>query len=368
MVRSSRALLLHIYMANNNFRDVSTTSTTVRPGLLYRSGNVLNGKLPIGCTPRRILDLRSEEEHESDEAWQAAVAPGGAISFRTYSSAAGTFSERDRGQPVNASELFVVHRVSLLDKGAFVRRLVWQLPLLKMLQAMAYKLVGSDEGIREVLIPVVNDLVRGGTRQSSKLAMGVPVTRSLVLSPGAGSRLHDHAGNESAGDTRMPRTVFGLLERGVVLWCCGVVVLWCCGAVRRRYRIAWRPSSSRSAVTYSLVLPQEESLVVMCALGKDRTGLFVALVLAICQVSVDDILDDYVLSDGLGEVALAGVERMETLRGLNRDMFSGAPRDAMLDAFDFLEETYGGTPAYLERIGFGEQQQSELRRRMTTTT
>ena len=77
MVRSSRALLLHIYMANNNFRDVSTTSTSVRPGLLYRSGNVLNGKLPIGCTPRRILDLRSEEEHESDEAWQAAVAPGG---------------------------------------------------------------------------------------------------------------------------------------------------------------------------------------------------------------------------------------------------------------------------------------------------
>ena len=106
----------------------------------------------------------------------------------------------------------------------------------------------------------------------------------------------------------------------------------------------------------------------MCALGKDRTGLFVALVLAICQVSVDDILDDYVLSDGLGEVALAGVERMETLRGLNRDMFSGAPRDAMLDAFDFLEETYGGTAGYLERIGFGEQQQSELRRRMTTTT
>jgi len=174
-------------MANNNFRDVSTTSTSVRPGLLYRSGNVLNGKLPIGCTPRRILDLRSEEEHESDEAWQAAVAPGRAISFRTYSSAAGTFSERGRGQPVNASELFVVHRVSLLDKGAFVRRLVWQLPLLKMLQAIAYKLVGSDAGMREVLIPVVNDLVRGGTRQSTKLAMGVPFTRSLARSLARGS-------------------------------------------------------------------------------------------------------------------------------------------------------------------------------------
>lgn len=76
-------------------------------------------------------------------------------------------------------------------------------------------------------------------------------------------------------------------------------------------------------------LRREEAMLVMCSLGKDRTGLFTALVLGCCEVPLSSILDDYALSSDVGEVALAGVERMESLRGLQRDLFSEAPRRAM---------------------------------------
>ena len=243
--------------------------------------------------------MRSDEEHEEDDAWLAVV-PSRAIAFRTYSSAEGAFVERAVPSSRADDEFeLVVHRVSLLDKGKFVRRLIWQLPLVKTLQALVYKLMGDEAGMRNVLIPVVNDL-------------GL----SLVYT-----------------------TMLETSQRELVA--CFECLLSC--------------------------LREEEALLVMCALGKDRTGLFSALVLAVCGVGMDDILEDYGRSDGVGEVALAGVERMESLRGLNRDMFSAAPRDAMVGAFEFLDEKYGGFSAYLDRIGFDEDRQEELRRRMTTS-
>ena len=64
----------------------------------------------------------------------------------------------------------------------------------------------------------------------------------------------------------------------------------------------------------------------MCELGKDRTGTLVSLVLGCCGVSEEVILDDYELSDGVGKVALAGVEQMESLRGVEQGRCSPRPR------------------------------------------
>ena len=286
----------------NNFRDVAMTVRGIKHGVMFRSGNVLR-RPDVLTKPdgriTRILDLRGASEYESNEAWLAAA--GGAVTIRTFSSAYGSFGEeqvgprRGGGERVVADvhQNLVIHRVSLLDKKKFVWRLLWKLPLLKMM-----KLIGNDAGLRDVLVPVVNDL-------------GLELVYTTILET----------------------------SKAEIAACLGVL-LEC--------------------------LRDGRALLVMCELGKDRTGLLVSLVLGCCQVSTELILDDYELSNGVGKVALAGVDQLESLRGLNREMFAEAPRVAMMAAFTYLDENYGSCQAYLAEIGFDPQLQSEMRRRMTS--
>ena len=292
----------------NNFRDVATTVRGIKQGVVFRSGNVLRRPdvlmKPDGSITR-ILDLRGASEYESNEAWLAAA--GGPIAIRTFSPADGSFDEErvgplrecaggERDTAVTHPDV-VIHRVSLLDRNKFIWRLLWKLPLLKTMQALGMKLVGNDAGLRDVLVPIVNDL-------------GLELVYTTMLETSQAE-----------------------------IAACLEILLEC--------------------------LRDGQALLVMCELGKDRTGLLVSLVLACCHISTELILDDYELSNGVGEVALAGVEQMESLRGLNREMFAEAPRVAMLAAFTYLDENYGGCQAYLAEIGFDPQRQNEVRRRMT---
>jgi hypothetical protein len=63
-----------------------------------------------------------------------------------------------------------------------------------------------------------------------------------------------------------------------------------------------------------------------CKLGKDRTGLISALVLSACGVSEDEIVADYVRSDGVHEVALGGIEKEGDLRGVDDSIFAAGRR------------------------------------------
>ena len=291
----------------NNFRDVAMTVRGIKHGVMFRSGNVLR-RPDVLTKPdgriTRILDLRGASEYESNEAWLAAA--GGAVTIRTFSSAYGSFGEEQVGPRQGGGERvvadvhqnLVIHRVSLLDKKKFVWRLLWKLPLLKTMQALGMKLIGNDAGLRDVLVPVVNDL-------------GLELVYTTILETSKAE-----------------------------IAACLEVLLEC--------------------------LRDGRALLVMCELGKDRTGLLVSLVLGCCQVSTELILDDYELSNGVGNVALAGVEQMESLRGLNREMFAEAPRVAMMAAFTYLDENYGGCQAYLAGIGFDLHLQSEMRRCMTS--
>ena len=287
-------------MTRNNFRDVAMTASSIKRGILFRSGNVLRRPdvldRPEGRITR-VLDLRGSSEYEDNQAWLAAA--GGAVTIRTFSPVDRSFSEERVVPPrEGGGRHTVVHRVSLLDKKRFVRRLLWKLPLWKAIQALGMKLIGDDAGLRELLVPVVNSL-------------GLELVYTTM---------QETSQSEIAA--------------------CLDVLLEC--------------------------LRDGQALLVMCELGKDRTGTLVSLVLGCCGVSEEVILDDYELSDGVGKVALAGVEQMESLRGLNREMFAEAPREAMMAAFTYLDENYGGCQAYLAEIGFGPQLQSEVRRRMVS--
>ncbi len=96
-----------------------------------------------------------------------------------------------------------------------------------------------------------------------------------------------------------------------------------------------------------------------CTAGKDRTGLFAMLVLSACDVSRDDILRDFDLSNEYrAEKRIAALAPTFAEKGLDVENFRaalGAPRPSMEMAFDFLDAEHGGPVNYLQSVaGLGE--------------
>ena len=103
--------------------------------------------------------------------------------------------------------------------------------------------------------------------------------------------------------------------------------------------------------------PAAYPAVVHCSVGKDRTGIVVALILALLRVGDDDIVSDYALS-GMGAARLA-------LR--LREHFAARPSDiepylpALLSAqpesmrafLELLRTKFGSAEGYVEDIGLG---------------
>ena len=50
-------------------------------------------------------------------------------------------------------------------------------------------------------------------------------------------------------------------------------------------------------------------------IGKDRTGLIAALILAACGATDDEIVSDYARSDSPDGIALGGLEKLKELEG-----------------------------------------------------
>ena len=86
----------------------------------------------------------------------------------------------------------------------------------------------------------------------------------------------------------------------------------------------------------------------------------------LCQtilgVSDDEIIADYHLSDVLrkkdeGSAAADsfGGEKVRRKGKLDRSVFSGAPKEAMIETLAWIREQYGSVcPGYLDSIGFDE--------------
>lgn len=108
--------------------------------------------------------------------------------------------------------------------------------------------------------------------------------------------------------------------------------------------------------------------LIFCRLGKDRTGLVSALILACCGATREEIIADYIKSDGVDQVALGGLEKMKETQGMDQHLFASAPPEAMEELLDYARSTYGGMKQYMKSIGFGEEQQERLARALTSET
>jgi protein tyrosine/serine phosphatase len=101
-----------------------------------------------------------------------------------------------------------------------------------------------------------------------------------------------------------------------------------------------------------------------CAAGKDRTGVIAALVLSLCGVSDEDIVEDYSLSANVyaemnDHQAMVGALSQ---RNLDPKTFLGAPPQVMRDTLQAISSTYGSVSDYCCWIGFGPDKQEALRR------
>ena len=104
-----------------------------------------------------------------------------------------------------------------------------------------------------------------------------------------------------------------------------------------------------------------------CTAGKDRTGVLAAIILSICGVTSEDIVEDYSLSANVyaemnDHKAMVGALSQ---RNLDPQTFLGAPPEIMADTLIALEENYGSVEGYCDWIGFGPERRAKLIQALT---
>lgn len=121
------------------------------------------------------------------------------------------------------------------------------------------------------------------------------------------------------------------------------------------------------AALRALARPIEGASVVNCAAGKDRTGVVVALTLAVAGVPHEEIAIDYGLSGDVIDGIFARLAATRTYGGdmERRDTAAHAPRRETMDrVLELLDERYDGPIGWLDAHGFGADEQAALRARL----
>ncbi|EGG25023.1 putative protein tyrosine phosphatase [Cavenderia fasciculata] len=116
-------------------------------------------------------------------------------------------------------------------------------------------------------------------------------------------------------------------------------------------------------LTIMRILKRRENYPIMyyCSLGKDRTGMVTALLLSCLGVPRDVIIEDYAKSEVNLTPFFEQIRRYFSRVGLVKEEFAKAPREVLAGLLNWVDETFGGVPEYLEMIGFSRQEQDELK-------
>jgi protein-tyrosine phosphatase len=110
-----------------------------------------------------------------------------------------------------------------------------------------------------------------------------------------------------------------------------------------------------AAALRALVEPGTMPAVYFCMAGKDRTGLFSALVLGLLGVGDDEVVADYVLTHDVVEIIHERGRRdyadmTDTWPELPEEL-RGAVASTMVGTIEGMREEYGDWPGYAEAIG-----------------
>ncbi len=139
------------------------------------------------------------------------------------------------------------------------------------------------------------------------------------------------------------------------------------GSQEEAYRIGLETSRARiAAVVAAVARAPEGGVLVHCREGKDRTGVVVALLLALADVPNDSIAEDYAVSEPylhLPEEELAG-DAGDPLRSMWLRQRLKSSRRTMLGVLAYLRAKYGGVREYLLEAGVSERDLERVRARL----
>jgi protein-tyrosine phosphatase len=131
-------------------------------------------------------------------------------------------------------------------------------------------------------------------------------------------------------------------------------------------KLAWleRCGVEIRAVFDVLTAPGAFPAIVHCTLGKDRTGLIVALLLGALHVPAATIVDDYTLSSLYVEPMLGAARANAAHKGIDPAWFERmltCRPETMERTLEDLQQRYGSASAYLASIGVSDAQLNHLR-------
>ncbi|XP_006811230.2 uncharacterized protein LOC100370490 [Saccoglossus kowalevskii] len=102
--------------------------------------------------------------------------------------------------------------------------------------------------------------------------------------------------------------------------------------------------------------------LINCAHGKDRTGIFVALLQKLVGMSREAVCEDYALSETLLAPIRSRVhDEIVKKFDFSEDFISARP-ETMASLLDYIDEKYGSVESYLISIGFTQEDQDVLRK------
>jgi protein tyrosine/serine phosphatase len=142
--------------------------------------------------------------------------------------------------------------------------------------------------------------------------------------------------------------------------------------------LAYEAILEHGAPVYGVILkhlasPDAEGTLVHCTAGKDRTGVIVAIVLALCGVPHEDIAEEYELTEiGLSERRPYLIERLAATGAFGEgdearaaaERMTGSKKESMLGTLKFVEQKYGSVEAYAkDYCGLTDEELVKLRAR-----
>jgi hypothetical protein len=136
----------------------------------------------------------------------------------------------------------------------------------------------------------------------------------------------------------------------------------------RLYRHLAEQGSANVGQVLTWLAQEPLPAIVHCVAGKDRTGLVVAVLLALLGVPDQDIAADYALSEaGLAAYRdWANEHSPEVAAWMTRvppPLLEARP-EAMLDLLHWLREQHGSIEAFADSIGVGDATREALRARL----
>lgn len=110
---------------------------------------------------------------------------------------------------------------------------------------------------------------------------------------------------------------------------------------------------------FETIATQQTAVVIHCAAGKDRTGIIIALLLALLDVPIATIAEDYQLSSHYLAPFYAKIRLSVIKQGLAH-LLESSPQ-TIINTFDYLDRQYGGINNYLANIGIKLETSDRLR-------